>query len=125
MCATVCCTRRSNGSMRDPSETDPHKIGPPKLWLGAGVGCTLSPHAKKERLLKETLLDSTLKGVVADILLLHSCFLKRVFYHTSGDLTKSSEQSRGRVRDHQAESGKKWTHKGNLEGGVRQKDPLV
>jgi hypothetical protein len=60
--------------MRDPSETDPHKIGPSKLWLGAGVGCTLSPHAKKERLLKETLLDSTLKGVVADILLLRSCF---------------------------------------------------
>ena len=83
------------------------------------------PPCKKERLLKETLLDSTLKGVVADILLLHSYFLERVFYHTSGDLTKSSEQSRGRFRDHQAESGKKWTHKGELEGRGRQKTPSL
>ena len=64
---------------------------------GGWGGVYFKPPCKKERLLKETLLDSTLKGVVAYVLLLRPRFFKRVFYHTPGDLTKTSEQSRGRV----------------------------
>ncbi len=51
-------------------------------------------------------------------------FSKKGFYqcvNLSND--EISEQRWGRAKDHQAESGKKWTHKGNF-GGL-QLDPFV
>ena len=64
------------------------------------------------------------RRVVVDIYLSCFAFSKIRFYTvTTLFLRKTSEQIWERTKTPKAESGKKWTHKGELEG--LQLDPLV